>query len=306
VAENQAGITALLTAFARAYHATHDDPKIFDDFIADQLYTPEERAYFSKNLAASLSFLDPERAALCPDEASALAWYMRIQGGPVTLSRSRYTEDSLELAIRQGVRQYVILGAGMDTFAFRRPDLLKQIQVFEVDHPATQTLKRQRIEKLGLGIPSELHFVPIDFAKENLATALGRSVCDAHLPSFFSWLGVTYYLTRDVVFNTWRAITNIAPVGSSLVFDYFDLDAFVPERASQRMQRMQAIVRNVGEPIKTSLDPSKLDAELASAGLRVFENLNPAEIEQRYFAGRTDGYHAFEHVHFVWAKVAEH
>jgi methyltransferase (TIGR00027 family) len=296
--------TALLTAYARAYHATHDELKIFDDFLAHHLFTEEERTYFGQGLAESLKFLDPERAAACPDQATALAWYMRLQGGPVTLSRSRYTEDSLETAVRQGVRQYVILGAGLDTFAFRRPEMLKQLQVFEIDHPATQAFKRQRLSKLGWEIPAQLHWVPVDFAKENLATALDRSAYDPQALSFFSWLGVTYYLTRDVVFATLQAIADSTPAGSTVMFDYFDTDAFVPEKAATRMQRMQAIVRGVGEPIQTGFDPSTLAADLASLGLRLHENLSPSDIEGRYFQGRTDGYHAFQHAHFARAGVA--
>jgi methyltransferase (TIGR00027 family) len=302
--ESQVSFTALLTAYARAYHATHDDPKIFDDFLAHHLFTEEERTYFGKGLAESLKFLDPERAAACPDQATALAWYMRLQGGPVTLSRSRYTEDSLETAVRQGVRQYVILGAGLDTFAFRRPEMLKQLQVFEIDHPAMQAFKRQRLSKLGWEIPAQLHWVPVDFAKENLATALDRSAYDPQASSFFSWLGVTYYLTRDVVFATLQAIADSTPAGSTVMFDYFDTDAFVPEKAATRMQRMQAIVRGVGEPIQTGFDPSTLAADLASLGLRLHENLSPSDIEGRYFQGRMDGYHAFQHAHFARAGVA--
>ncbi len=302
--EGKASLTALLTAYARAYHATHDAPKIFDDFLAARWYTEGERAYLEHNLAASLQLLDPERAAACPDEATALAWYMRLQGGPITLSRSRYTEDSLETAVRQGVRQYVILGAGLDTFAFRRPELLRQLCVFEIDHPATQAFKRQRLAELGWAIPAQLYFVPVDFAQENLAEALKRSVYDRRAASFFSWLGVTYYLTRDVVFATLRAITEVAAAGSTIMFDYFDTDAFVPERAATRMQRMQAIVRQAGEPIQMGFDPSTLAGDLAALGLRLHEDLGPSDIERRYFQGRTDGYRAFEHVHFAWAVVA--
>ncbi len=302
--ESKASLTALLTAYARAYHATYDAPKIFDDFLAARWYTKEERAYLEHNLAASLQFLDPERAAACPDEATALAWYMRLQGGPITLSRSRYTEDSLETAVRQGMRQYVILGAGLDSFAFRRPDMLKQLCVFEIDHPATQAFKRQRLAELGWEIPEQLYFVPVDFAQENLAEAFKRSAYDRRAMSFFSWLGVTYYLTRDVVFATLRAITEVAAADSTIMFDYFDTDAFVPERAATRMQRMQAIVRQAGEPIQTGFDPSRLASDLAALGLRLHEDLGPSDIERRYFQGRTDGYHAFEHVHFAWAVVA--
>src|SRR5690349_19551117 len=110
---NRASITALVTAYCRAYHAIHDAPKIFDDFLADQMFTPEEHTAFNHNLAARLQVIDPELAATNPDEPTALARVMQIHHGPITLSRSRYTEDCLELAIdREGIQQYVLLGAG--------------------------------------------------------------------------------------------------------------------------------------------------------------------------------------------------
>lgn len=302
---NQGSLTALLTAYARAYHAQHDTPKIFDDFLADPLFTEEERRFFGQNLAQSLQFFDPERAAACPDQATALAWYMRIQGGPVTLSRSRYTEDKLADAIKQGVEQYVILGAGMDTFALRQPSLRETLQVFEIDHPATQAAKQARMVKLGWEAPPHLHFIPVDFAQEQLATALQRSTYDPQKLSYFSWLGVTYYLTRAAVLATLGAIAKVAPVGSQIIFDYVDADAFVPARATPHMQRMQQIVQRVGEPFKSGFDPATLAVDLHQVGLKLQENLSPTAIEARYFKDRTDGYHAAAHFHFACAVVDE-
>jgi methyltransferase (TIGR00027 family) len=299
--ERQAGITALITAYARAYHATHDSQKIFDDFLADQYYTQEEHVLFDQNLAGLVQMVEPDLAATYPDQATALASVMQLHNGPITLSRSRYCEDCLEQAIQRGVEQYVILGAGMDTFAFRRPDL-GQVQVFEVDHPVTQALKMERIGLTGWDIPARLHFVPIDFTKESMTAALQRSTYDAQKPSFFSWLGVTYYLTREVLFDTLQAIAACTVQGSTLVFDYLDTDAFIPEKAARRMQMMQGIARQVGEPMKTGLDPATLASDLAGLGLGLEEDLSPAEIQKRYFEGRTDRYRAFEHVHFAWAR----
>ncbi|WP_309505573.1 class I SAM-dependent methyltransferase [Thermaerobacillus caldiproteolyticus] len=223
---------------------------------------------------------------------------MQAMGLPHVLSRSRYTEDNLDLAVKQGVEQYVILGAGMDTFAFRRPDLLRQVQVFEVDHPATQTFKRNRLAELGWEIPSHLHFVPVDFTKESLADALKGTLYDVQTKSFFSWLGVTMYLTRDEVFATLRSIAEIAPEGSAVIFDYF-----VPEEDTPHMKEMREDLRKIGEPMKTTFDPSTLAFELESLGLRLHENLSPSDIQERYFQSRTDGYYASKHVRFAWAVV---
>lgn len=302
--ENQFSRTALATAYIRAYHAVHDSPKIFDDFLAYHLITDKIRAIIEQQLARSLQLYDPERATLCPDQATALAWMM--QGWavpPITLGRARYAEDNLEKVVRHGVQQYVILGAGLDTFAFRHPEMIGQIQVFEVDHPATQVFKRRRLAELGWEHPAQLHFVPVDFMQESLATALTRSSYDQMAPSFFSWLGVTMYLSREAVFATLRDIADIAPAGSTVIFDYMDTDAFVPERAAKRVQVMLEGVRRLGEPMKAGFDPSTLAVDLARLGLRLHEDLSPPDIDGRYFQGRTDGYHACEHVHFAWAVV---
>ncbi len=301
--QNKPSVSALISAFARGYHATHDEPKIFDDFLADKLFTPAERTLFENNLSEALRFFDPERAAVAPDQPSALAGFMQVQGGPITLSRARYVEDSLQAALPQGIQQYVILGAGMDTFAFRRPDLLTQLRVFELDHPATQNFKRQRLDELGWKLPPQLHMLPIDFNHESLSAALRPSPYNPNALTFFSWLGVTYYLSRNVVFNTLREITTLAPAGSSIILDYLDADAFNPEKAAKRVQLMQRATQMSGEPMQTGVDPSTLSIELSNSGWQLRENLSPSEIQQRFFNGRADGYRAFEHIHFAWAVI---
>ena len=293
-------ITALVTAYARAYHATHANSKIFDDFAADRLYSAEEHTQFDHNLAQSLPAIDPDLAATNPDEATALAAVMELMHTPVTISRSRYAEDCLEAAAAAGIEQYVILGAGFDTFAFRRPDLLEKINVFEVDHPVTQAMKRERIASWD--IPSKLHFVPIDFNKDSFRVALLQSGYDPHKATFFSWLGVTYYLPREVVFSTLETVRRLT-VRGTLVFDYMDLDAFEGEKAGRRVQLMQASARMVGEPMQTGFDPANLREELAQVRLKLVENLSPGEIDARYFQGRRDRLRAFEHVHFARAET---
>ena len=200
---------------------------------------------------------DPARAAACPDQASALAGWMQSGAPqPITLGRARYAEDHLEQAVRQqGVKQYVILGAGLDTFAWRRPDLLASLQVFEVDHPATQAFKRHRLRQMDREPPEQLHFVPVDFDRENLAAALRRSAFDPQVPSFFGWLGVTYYLSREAVFATLQAIAEVAPAGSAVVFDYLETSAFVPGKVAGRVQIMMELVRRIGEPMITGFEP---------------------------------------------------
>ena len=298
--------TAMGTAFMRAYHAAHDHPKIFDDFWAHRLITASEYQIIEERQLKMFRSADLERASRYPDRASALAGWMQSGASqPIVLARARYAEGHLEQAVRQqGVKQYVILGAGMDTFAYRRPDLLAHLQVFEVDHPATQSFKRQRLRQIAGEPPVRLHFVPVDLEQEDLAAALRRSPFDLLALSFFSWLGVTYYLTREAVSATLQAIVEIAPKGSAVIFDYLDFEAFVPEKAARRVQIMVEFVRRLGEPMLTGFEPASLAADLAGLGFHLQENLSPVDIQGRFFMGRTDGYRACEHAHFAWAIVA--
>lgn len=305
--ENQVSLSSLFMAYVRGYHAMHDDPKIFNDFLCYDLLTDETRAAVEQQFAPTAEFIesiDPSNAASCHNQATALAWAMRaIPSTSPTLSRSRYAEDNLKKAVNHGVRQYVILGAGMDTFAFRYPEMLDNLQVFEIDHPATQDFKRRRIAELGWNQPEQLHFISVDFTQEDLTTALKRSSYNPQTISMFSWLGVTYFLPREAVLATLRAFTDIAPAGSSIIFDYMDNDIFVPGKVDKRMHLAMEKVREVGEPLLSSFDPSILGSDLSRLGLSLRENLSPAEIEERYFHGRTDGYHACNHVHFARAVV---
>ena len=222
---------------------------------------------------------------------------------PTTLSRSRYAEDLVEQAVNRGIRQYVILGAGMDTFAFRRPDIAEKIKIFEVDHPATQEQKMDKLNNAGLVPAAQHYFIPVDFARTSLVEALRSSPFDQREPAIFSWLGVTFYLTPEVVLDTFRAIAGISPSGSMVIFDFMDKEAFVPGKASRQSKKIQEIVKTAGEPMKMGFDINALSAGLDEAGLFLKEMLRPDEIENRYFKDRTDGYHASEHIHFAYAAV---
>jgi methyltransferase, putative, TIGR00027 family len=299
--EDQASLSAMTTAYIRAYHSMYDTPKIFDDFLAYHLIPQEVLALIEQGLRKDKQFNDPEHTIVSSDRIIALSSLTKATN---VLSRARYTEDVLEEAVRQGVKQYVILGAGMDTFAFRRPEMMDCLEVFEVDHPATQNFKLLRLSELGWERPKHLHFIPIDFTKENLATSLTRSSAyDPNIKSFFSWLGVTMYLTREEVFQTLRSITDIASEGSAVIFDYFDSDAFIPDKSSPKMQKKQEVFQKLGEKMITGFNPTTLDEDIASLGLSLHENLSPEDIEKRYFQGRRDGHHAPEHGHIAYAIV---
>ena len=277
--ENQASFTAMSVAYMRAYHSMHDTPKIFDDFLAYDLIPEEKRALIEQHLIEQYVTWDQQ----LNDTENTASIYDRIiiseslmQAINNVISRARYTEDTLEEAFRQGIKQYVILGAGMDTFAFRRPEMLEELEVFEVDHPATQKFKLNRLTELGWKHPAKLHFIPVDFTKESLVTALiSSSSYDPQIKTFFNWLGVTYFLTRDEVFTTFRSIREIAPANSTIVFDYLDTDAYIPEKSSPQMQKTLEYLRKIDEPMITGFNPLTLGDELTCLGFSLRENLSP-------------------------------
>jgi methyltransferase (TIGR00027 family) len=294
--ENQVSRTALMAAYLRSYHSIHDTPKIFDDFLADQLLTAEERQSFQDYYQI---LLENSNIVSTNGQGISLATVMQaMTAASLILSRSRYAEDTLEEAVRHGVKQYVILGAGMDTFAFRRPEMLKQLEVFEVDHPDTQIVKRKRIAELGWECSPSLHFVPVDFTIDSLKEALLQSSYDPTALSFFSWLGVTYYLSQDALFDTLRTIVAIATAGSKVVFDYYDIGIFDREKAHPLMKTALENLKRHGEPLQTAFNSTTLGMELAKVGLHLHEQLGPNEIEGRYFKNRSDRYHAFKYAYF--------
>lgn len=302
--KNQVSPTALLTTYCRGYHSINDTQKVFDDYLAYCFLTKEEREAFDHQIVAALPFVNPELAASSPQRADALEWMAKsFMPTSLFVSRARYAEDNLEKAVSEGVKQYVLLGAGMDTFAFRRTDLVEQIRVFEIDHPATQAFKRRRLEELGWNYPEHLHFVSVDFTHDSLAEALKRPSYDSYAATFFSWLGVVHYLPRDTVFKTLQAITGNSPAGSMVIFDYYDTDAFIAGKVAERVQKGIEISRHMGEPPITGIDESTLAADLAGLGLRLEEDLGPTDLQERYFKGRTDGFYAYEHAHIVKAVV---
>lgn len=297
--------TAQMTAFSRGYHSRNDTPVIFDDFLAFDLLGEREWGSIEEQMMATLRAANPVAAASFNDDESALGWLMQAGAAPpIVLGRARYAEELLERGIEQGGRQYVLLGAGLDTFAFRRPELLAGIRVFELDHPGTQDYKRRRLAELGWELSDNLHLVPVDFTRTSLVDALLGAGFDPLVQAFFSWLGVTYYLTRSEVMETLRGIARIAAPGSSVVFDYLDMDAYDARFASPRVRRMIEGVRELGEPMLSGFDPVALGDELAQVGLTLVEDLSPVDIHQRYFLGRTDHYRACEHVHFAMGMMA--
>jgi methyltransferase (TIGR00027 family) len=197
--------------------------------------------------------------------------------------RNRYAEDKLAEAVSRGVQQYVLLGAGLDTFAHRNPHA--GLRVFEVDHPETQKWKRQLLITNQLPHPAQLRYVPVDFERQSLAEQLERSGLDRAAPTVFAWLGVVIYLTHSAFRATLDLIATF-PAGSGVVMDYaLPNDALPPEELATR-DLLATRVASIGEPFQLFFTPAEIAAELAA--FSCVEDLGPTELNARYFAHRTD------------------
>jgi len=248
--------TARGAAAYRAIHQTHEGAAIFDDPFAERILDQETRAALGE-LAANPA----------------------LRGIRLFIaSRSRFSEEALAACVARGTRQVVVLGAGLDTFSLRNP--FAGVRVFEIDFPATQAWKRERLSETGLALPETLTFAPVDFERESLADGLARAGFRRDEPAFFQWLGVVPYLTRDAISSTLDFIRSIP--ASAVVFDYTEpFDNYTPERRAG----LAAVADNAaarGEPWLTLFDPPELAAILRGKGFTDIEDVRFAELINRY------------------------
>ena len=199
-----------------------------------------------------------------------------------TLIRARYAEQALEAAVVAGITQYVIIGAGMDSFALRRSDLMPRLQVFEIDRPAMQKIKQKRLQRAGLDMPRGLHFVPADLERIPVMNALSESGFEPARRAFLSLLGVIYYLPRDVLASTVRSIVGGVAAGSQLVVDYMlDAGSAWPEHREKRAQ-IEAYVAKRGEPVRSDFSLAQMSALMAEEGFRTIEGITMMDLGHRY------------------------
>jgi methyltransferase (TIGR00027 family) len=200
--------------------------------------------------------------------------------------RSRFVEDRLAEAVRNGVTQYVILGAGLDTFAYRNP--YPSLRVFEVDLPATQAWKRKMLGEAGIALPGNLTFVPSDFERQVMAAELAETGFDHSLPAFFGWLGVVPYLTLAAFRATLEAIGRL-PQGSGVSFDYaLDPETLGPVGRTA-FNVLSSRVAAVGEPFRLFFTADEMDLELRRAGFHRIEQRDTEQLNEMYFKDRADG-----------------
>ena len=196
-------------------------------------------------------------------------------------ARSRFAEDALAIAIERGVRQLIVLGAGLDTFAYRSP-LAGRVRILEVDHPATQAWKRERLAAAAIPIPPSLSFAPLDFERETLADGLSAAGFDPGLHTFFTWLGVVPYLSESAIFSTLRFVAGLAH-GAHVVFDYSNPRNRLSPAARAAHEALAARVAAAGEALRSSFETELLHARLRALGFEAIEDLGPLGVAARFF-----------------------
>lgn len=251
-------------ALRRAAHQIYDSPVVFHDPIA----VPLLGKTYSEELHQTEHKLEK------PYSIAMRAFLV---------ARSRFAEDHLAQAVTNGVRQYVLLGAGLDTFAYRNP--YPELRVFEIDHPATQQWKRELLQRGNIVIPGSLTYAPVDFERQSLAEELQNAGFDRAAPAFFAWLGVVPYLTLTA-FRATVAFLAGRPAGSGVVFDYGQPREVLPRLERLAHDSLASRVQLAGEPFQLFFTPQTAAAEL-SAFSRI-EDIGSQEVNARYFANRSD------------------
>ncbi len=255
--------TAFRVAQRRAIHQALDQPPVLNDPIAIPL------------LGGDFTY-DSEK------ESSRFAPAFRA----FMVARSRLAEDQLATAAAQGLTQYVVLGAGLDTFAYRNP--FPRVRVFEVDFPATQQWKRTLLAAASIPIPANLTYVPLDFEHMTLADGLASAGFDSAQPAFFGWLGVVPYLSLPAFRSTLETIGRL-PAGSGVCFDFAQPPETLQPEYLPVFQALAARVAAAGEPFRLFFTPRQLEQEFLAAGFTRIEIRTPGELNDMYFEGRTDG-----------------
>lgn len=280
--------TAYRVALLRAAHQLLDGPPVLLDPLAIPILRPED---------ADALRSDPARF----DRG---AWVRHLRAFMAV--RARFAEDQLAHARAAGIRQYVILGAGLDTSAYRDPTPDLPLLTWEVDHPSTQAWKRRRLAEAGVAVPDRHSFVAVDFERQELAAALAGAGFDPGAGAVFSWLGVTYYLTRTAIHSTLGYVAKVTRAGGGVTFDYGLAPSTLSISRRLAYALIAARVRALGEPWRSSFVPDALVAELRRLGFAVAQDVGPEVLNEHYLASRADGLTVGDMAHLMWAGAAPH
>ncbi len=288
--DERESVTAKICAFVRAWHSNKARQKIYDDYLAYDMLGKEEYDSIYEMISTGL---DGTGRLSREDTEQVISEYF----APIPLSRIHFNESRLaEFAAENGKIQYVICGAGSDTFAFRNDN--EDIEVFEIDHPDTQRYKLEKIRELEWIPRRNVRYVPVDFERERMCDKLLEAGFDPEKKTFFSILGVTYYLTLDVFTDTLRQMAELSALGSELVFDYPIKTGTFP----RRVERLEQITESLGEVMRGGYDYSEVSRALYSLGFQIDTYMPPEKVQKEYFEGRADGLKAFENVSLISAS----
>ena len=288
--DERESVTAKLCAFARAWHAIHNREKIFDDDLAFDIMGKEEYDEMYELVSRGLTGL------ATPYSREDTEQIIREYLAPIPLARIHFAESRLhDFAAMYGKIQYVICGAGSDTFLFRNDN--PDIEIFEIDHPDTQRYKLERIAKLEWNIRKNVHFVPVDFERQRMTDELLKAGFNPQKQTFFSILGVTYYLTLDVFSQTLAQIADLSVPNSAVAFDYPIRTGTFPAR----VHRLEQITASLGEHMRGGYDYAEVSRALYALGFQIDTYLPPEKVQAAYFEGRTDRMRAFENVSLISA-----
>lgn len=277
-------LTALMSAFSRAYVNQHSNTPVFHDELAIKMFSQDEYKEMEKFISMS---------------GNSVTDYVYKNLAPTPLARSRFCEDSLETAILTGTSQYVILGSGFDTFSFRNTH--RNIRIFEIDKEKTIRNKLSRIHRAGLSVPDNVCYISADLSKDSLISVLEKHGFDRSKKTFFSCLGLLYYLTNDEISELFESIAGFAASGSTVVFDFADSHLFSSD--VPRVKNMLAMAEKSGEPMRSCFGYGEPEKMLEKHNFLIYEFLNRDEIQSRFFAECNNEMTAFENINYAQAVL---
>lgn len=278
--ENSPSVTALRVAALRALHQSVDVPPIFVDPMAVRV-------------------LGAQAGELLAHYGERAGETARLRG--TLAARAMIAEEAVAEAFDRGVRQYVILGAGLDTFAYRQPHA--ELRVFELDHPATQGWKREMLHEAGIEVPASVTYVAIHFERHDLFETLAGGGFDRRQPAIFVMLGVVPYVEQESILKTFGEIAANGAPGTEIVFDYTEPFANAPAKVRADYQAVATRVAAGGEPWVTFLEPAPLRVALRERGFAEVTDIDAKVLSKRFCAGRTDGLTIAPLVHLVRART---
>lgn len=296
-------MTALVSSFARWYHSKNNDTKIFDDFLADKILTDEEKQQISFSMSKGIGFFNPSFQGT---DEEALRWIVDNQLSPTTLGRAAWAEKALNAAVKDGVRQYLIIAAGYDTFAYREQEWANDLQIIELDYPQMSEDKKERVKRISEQKPNNLTYVPIDLTTQRLFERLNScNVFDKSKLSFFSLLGISYYLSKEDFRTLLKGVADSATKGSIIVFDYPDEYTYT-EQAGERTKKQSMLASGVNEEMLAGYSYQEISSILSDCDFSVCEHLTPTEMTKQYFgeynsANPTHLITAFDNVNYCLA-----